>query len=175
MLLPTTTLLSLAALASQAYGHGLVTKPAARTPGDATAAVCGKTMVNFYKNDNTSYPEALLRANPSGLKDGYDPKACDLWKCRGFQFADNKANVFSYKPGDVVDMEVAIRIPHKGYANVSVIDVAANKVIGEPLLKWGDGYADGKNFPNLPKDQLQFSVKVPALSGKCVTAGECVS
>ncbi|KAK3935148.1 hypothetical protein QBC46DRAFT_413294 [Diplogelasinospora grovesii] len=158
-------------LAMQASAHGLVLKPATREPGDATAAVCGKTMVNFYKADNTSYPEALLRANPKGLTDGYDAKKCNLWMCRGYQFADNKANVQKYKPGDVIDMEVYIRIPHKGYANVSVVDTTTNTVIGAPLIAWPDNYA-ATNHP--PANQTKFSVKVPELGGKCTEAGICV-
>jgi hypothetical protein len=169
----TTAILGLTALASQVAGHGLVTKPVTRTPGTVTAGVCGKTMVDFYKSDNTSYPEALIRAG--GLNDkGYAASKCNLWLCKGFQFADNSANVQKYKPGDVIDMEVYIRIPHKGWANVSVVDTVANKVIGAPLLTWGDGYADGKNFPNLPKNETKFSVTVPDLGGKCTEAGVCV-
>lgn len=170
----TTTLLGLAALAGTALGHGLVTKPVTREPGDATATVCGKKMVQFYKSDNTSYPEALMRAN--GLADpAYNPAKCNLYLCRGYQFADNTKQVLSYTEGETIDMEVYIRIPHKGYANVSVVDMAANKVIGAPLYTWGDGYADAKNFPNLPKNQTSFSVKVPMLNGKCAEAGACVS
>jgi hypothetical protein len=162
------SLLSLAALVS---AHGLVQKPATREPGDATGAVCGKTMETFYQIDNTSYPEALLRANPKGLTDGYDAKKCNLWLCRGYQFADNAAQVQAYKPGDVVDMEVWIRIPHKGYANVSVVDTATNSIIGTPLMVWKDNYAA---TANPPKNQTNFSVTVPQLGGKCTTPGACV-
>lgn len=171
MQLPLTSLLGLAALASQASAHGLVTKPAARTPGAATAAACGETMAKFYQADNTSYPEALMRANPGGLKDGYDPAKCNLYLCRGYQFADNKDHVQSYMAGEVVDMEVFIRIPHKGYANVSIVDTTANKVIGEPLLSWPDNYAATNNPP---KDQTSFNVTIPELDGKCAEAGVCV-
>ncbi|KAK0614843.1 hypothetical protein B0T17DRAFT_498084 [Bombardia bombarda] len=162
---------ALLGLAVQASAHGLVQKPASRTPGDATAAACGKTLVNFYKTDNTSYPEALLRSNPSGLKDGYDAKKCNLWLCKGFQFADNVANVQKYKAGDVVNLEVFIRIPHKGYANVSVVDTTTNSVIGTPLIAWADNYAASTRPP---ADQTKFSVKVPDLAGKCTEAGVCV-
>ncbi|KAK3356811.1 hypothetical protein B0T25DRAFT_450556 [Lasiosphaeria hispida] len=163
--------LGLAGLVAQAAGHGLVQKPATRAPGDATAAACGKTMATFYKADNTSYPEALLRANPSGLKDGYDAKKCNLYLCRGYQFADNAANVQKYKPGDVVDLEVWIRIAHEGHANVSIVDTASNAVIGAPLLSWAKGYAASTKPP---VDQTKFSVKVPELGGKCTEAGACV-
>ena len=171
MQLPVTTLLGLAGLLGQASAHGLVTKPATRTPGAATAAACGKTMATFYQADNTSYPEALLRANPQGLKDGYNAKNCNLWLCKGYQFADNAANVKSYKTGDVVDLEVFIRIAHKGYANVSVVDTTTNSVIGTPLLGWADNYAASTSPP---ADQTKFSVKIPELGGKCTTAGVCV-
>ncbi|KAK4216442.1 hypothetical protein QBC37DRAFT_416757 [Rhypophila decipiens] len=165
------TLLSLAGLLSQVSAHGLVTKPATRAPGPATAAACGNVMNNFYKADNTSYPEALLRANPQGLKDGYDAKNCNLWLCKGYQFADNAANVKSYKAGDVVDLEVWIRIPHKGYANVSVVDTTTNTVVGTPLISWADNYAA---VATPPADQTKFSVTIPELGDKCVTAGVCV-
>lgn len=161
------------ALATAAFGHGIITKPATRTPGAATAAVCGQKMVTFYTQDNTSYPEALKRAN--GLDDpAYNPAKCDLYLCKGYQFADNAANVLKFAEGQTVDIEVSIRIPHKGYANVSVVDMAANKIIGSPLLTWPDGYADPAKFPNLPADQTKFSITVPKLDGKCVEPGACV-
>lgn len=163
--------LGLAALATQVSAHGLVTKPDARTPGEATAAACGQIMAKFYQADNTSYPEALMRANPNGIGDDYDPAKCNLYLCRGYQFADNKDHVQSYKTGDVVDMEVFIRIPHKGYANVSIVDTTSNTVIGEPLLSWPDNYAATNNPP---KDQTQFSVTIPDLGDKCTEAGVCV-
>ncbi|KXX73775.1 hypothetical protein MMYC01_209451 [Madurella mycetomatis] len=112
-----TAKLGLVGLAAQASAHGLVQTPATRQPGSATEAACGRTMVQFYTADGTSYPEALLRANPQGLADGFDAEKCNLWLCKGYQFDDNTANVQSYKPGDVVDMEVYIRIPHRGHAN----------------------------------------------------------
>jgi hypothetical protein len=165
--------ISLTSLTGLSAAHGLVTKPAARTPGKATAAVCGAKLVAFYNADNTSYPEAFKRANPAGFGDDYNAAKCNQYLCKGFQFDDNKDHVQTYKTGQTVDMEVFIRIPHKGYANVSVVDLAANKVIGEPLKVWADNYAASLN--NNPKDQTSFSVKVPELSGKCATAGQCVS
>jgi hypothetical protein len=166
------SLLSVAGLVARASAHGLVRKPATRSPGQATEAVCGKIMTQFYQADNTSYPEALLRANPGGLKAPYDPKKCNLWLCKGYQFADNAANVQSYKAGQVVDLDVWIRIPHKGYANVSVVDTASNSLIGEPLISWPDNYAA---TTNPPADQTMFSIKIPELGGKCTEAGACVS
>jgi hypothetical protein len=164
--------LTVAGLASLVTSHGLVTKPATRTPGNSTAAACGKTMATFYQIDNTSYPEALLRANPKGLTDGYDAKKCNLWLCRGYQFGDNTKQVQVYKAGDVVDFEVFIRIAHKGYANVSVVDTTKNEVVGQPLKSWPSNYAASANPP---QDQVKFSVKVPELGGRCAVPGVCVS
>lgn len=170
MHIPTTATALLGLLAAQVSAHGLVTKPPTREPGAATAAVCGAKMVAFYKADNTSYPEALKREK--GWDTGYNAAKCNLYLCRGFQFDDNKNQVQNYKPGDVVDMEVYIRIPHKGYANVSVIDLGTNTVIGDPLKKWADNYAASLNPP---KDQTNFTVTIPNLAGKCTSPGQCVS
>ncbi|KAK4152299.1 hypothetical protein C8A00DRAFT_16374 [Chaetomidium leptoderma] len=166
-----TSLLTAAGLAAQVSAHGLVRTPAARAPGPSTEAACGTIMRKFYEADGTAYPEALLRANPGGLKAPYDPEKCNLWLCRGYQFDDNTANVQKYTTGQVVDLDVWIRIPHKGYANVSVVDTASNSVIGTPLIAWPDNYAA---TANPPADQTNFSVTVPELGGKCAEAGACV-
>ncbi|KAK4118533.1 hypothetical protein N657DRAFT_667147 [Parathielavia appendiculata] len=165
------SLLSLAGLVPQVSAHGLVRKPATRAPGPAMEAACGRIATQFYQADNTSYPEALLRANPGGLKAPYDPGKCNLWLCKGYQFADNAANVQSYQAGQVVDLEVWIRIPHKGYANVSVVDTTSNSIIGTPLTSWPDNYAASTNPP---ADQTNFSIKIPELGDKCTRAGACV-
>ena len=162
-------MIGLASLIPQSLAHGLVTKPATRQPGSATQSVCGAPMVSFYKADNTSYPEALKRG--SGWDKGYNAAKCNLYLCRGFQFEDNKDQVQKYKPGDVVNMEVYIRIPHKGFANVSVVDLASNSVLGEPLKTWPSNYAASLDPP---RDQTQFNITIPALSGKCATPGACV-
>ncbi|KAK0702485.1 hypothetical protein B0T21DRAFT_378438 [Apiosordaria backusii] len=161
------TVLSVLGLTSLATAHGVVLKPATRKPGDATTAACGGALVNFYKQDETSYPEAFLRSNPLP-----DRNKCNLFLCKGYQFADNAANVQPYKTGDSVDLEVYIRIPHSGYANVSIVDTTSNKVLGTPLVSWASGYAASSKPP---ADQTKFSIKIPELSGQCATAGVCVS
>ncbi|KAK0668805.1 hypothetical protein QBC41DRAFT_337351 [Cercophora samala] len=153
-------------LASLVSAHGVVLKPASRKPGDATTAACGRALVNFYKQDETSYPEAFLRSNPLP-----DRNKCNLFLCKGYQFGDNAANVQSYKTGDSVEYEVYIRIPHSGYANVSIVDTTSNKVLGTPLVSWASGYAASTRPP---ADQTKFSVKIPELGGQCATAGVCV-
>lgn len=113
------SILSLVAVLSGVTAHGLVQSPATRQPGNVTAAACGKTMVDFYKADGTSYPEALFRANPGGLK-GFDPQRCNLYLCKGYQFGDNTASVQAYAAGQEVDYKVWIRIPHAGVSNLFV-------------------------------------------------------
>ncbi|SPO00132.1 uncharacterized protein DNG_02983 [Cephalotrichum gorgonifer] len=167
----TGSLLPLAALAALASAHGLVEAPVARSPGAATAAACGQNMVKFYTDDPTSYPEALFRG--AGWDQGYNPELCNHYLCKGFQFEDNAENVQTYAAGDVVDFEVFIRIPHVGYANVSVVDLASNSVIGDALKVWESGYADGAKFPNLPADQTAFSVTIPELGEQCAEPGAC--
>ncbi|KIH92601.1 hypothetical protein SPBR_03269 [Sporothrix brasiliensis 5110] len=163
---------ALLGLVAAANAHGLVTSPATRTPGAATAAVCGETMVKFYQADNTSYPEALFRANPKGIGADYNAAKCNLYLCRGYQFGDNTKNVQSYKPGEKVDMDVFIRIPHKGYANVSVVDTTTNKILGAPLIDWPNNYAATLTPP---ANQTKFSVTIPTTLGdQCTTAGTCV-
>ncbi|KAL1836037.1 hypothetical protein VTJ49DRAFT_5644 [Mycothermus thermophilus] len=161
----------LAGLLSHASAHGLVRAPVTRSPGKATEAVCGKTLVDFYLADPTSYPEALLRANPGGLRAPYDPENCNLWLCKGYQFADNIDNVQTYTAGQVVDFDVWIRIPHRGHANVSIVDTQSNTIIGEPLISWPSDYAA---TANPPADQTQFSIQIPELGDKCTQAGACV-
>ncbi|KLU88284.1 hypothetical protein MAPG_07271 [Magnaporthiopsis poae ATCC 64411] len=165
-----TTLLCLVA---QASAHGLVTSPATRQPGAATEVACGKKMVNFYKADGTSYPEAFQRT-AGWNTGGYNATTCNMWLCKGYQFGDNKAQVQKYAPGTVFPVAVKIRIPHKGYANVSVVDTTTNKIIGEPLRVWREGYADPAKFPNMLGDQVNFNVTVPDLGSKCTVAGVCV-
>ncbi|KAL2131955.1 hypothetical protein VTI74DRAFT_4410 [Chaetomium olivicolor] len=54
-----------------------------------------------------------------GLKNGYDEKKCNLWLCKGYQFADNTGNVQDYKP----------------------------VVIGAPLIASPDNYTASMNPP----------------------------
>ena len=164
-------LLGIAALATQAYGHGYVTSPQARAPGAATKEACGEALVKGINSDPTTYVEALNRVVPSDK--GYHPEKCNLYLCKGVQFADNSANIQSYKPGDTVNLKVNLRIPHKGWANVSVVDTASNAAIGKPLYTWAK-YADEKE-KSRPADETDFKITIPDLGGKCTQAGQCVS
>ncbi|KAK8117968.1 uncharacterized protein PG998_006249 [Apiospora kogelbergensis] len=138
--------LSLAAFASTALGHGFISSPPARQGGDASVAACGKAVVDTIRADNTSHVEGLPEL--AAKKDsGYHADLCNLWLCKGLQFADNAANVQAYRPGQ------------------------------SPLVRWDKGYADERDFyaKKTPKDQVDFNVTIPEdLGDKCATAGACV-
>ncbi|GAW22382.1 hypothetical protein EKO27_g6194 [Xylaria grammica] len=169
------TLLQLASLAALAQGHGYISTPAMRMPGESTTSACGKSVVADIVRDKTSHVEGLpeLAAKDSG----YKPAQCNLWLCRGVQFADNKANVQTYKPGQTVEIKIDLTIPHAGSANVSIVDTNTNTIIGPALLSWPSGYADERQFygHTLPANQTDFSIEIPTtLGSKCASAGDCV-
>ncbi|KAI0804149.1 hypothetical protein GGR55DRAFT_334860 [Xylaria sp. FL0064] len=170
-----TTLLELSALAALVQGHGYISSPPMRMPGDATTAACGKSVVADIVRDKTSHVEGLPELAAADA--GYNAAQCNLWLCRGVQFGDNAANVQAYAPGQTVEIKIALTIPHAGSANVSVVDTKTNTIVGAPLLSWPSGYADERQFygKTLPANQTDFNVTIPTtLDGKCATAGECV-
>ncbi|KAK1984429.1 hypothetical protein LZ30DRAFT_586236 [Colletotrichum cereale] len=153
-----------ALLATMVSAHGNITSPLCRVPGPAMAAACGKANVQAVLADGTIPLENLV--NP--------PATCQVDLCRGAKFADNKANVQIFTPGQVVNMKAAIPIPHEGPMNCSIVDTATNKVIGEPLIVF-DTYADEK-LAQLPANNTDFDITMPTNlpAGKCAKAGECV-
>ncbi|KAF2145034.1 uncharacterized protein K452DRAFT_284424 [Aplosporella prunicola CBS 121167] len=161
---------SLPALATTVLGHGFVTKPTARMPGDAMAAACGQQVYNNQKSDNYGNIQGELQVASS--QSDYDAAKCDIWLCKGYKLADNKDNVQSYTAGQKVTFEVDVRAPHTGVANVSVIDTASHSPIGEPLISW-DKYATTES--GVKKTDTNFEVTMPSdLGSKCSTAGDCV-
>ncbi|KAI8962762.1 hypothetical protein F5Y11DRAFT_176740 [Daldinia sp. FL1419] len=167
-------LFPIAALAATVSGHGLISKPTPRGPGDASSAACGSSVVTNIKGDLTSHVEGLPEL--AAADSGYHGELCNLWLCRGLQYADNAANVQAYKAGQKVTIEVQLTIPHAGAANVSVVDTKTNTIIGEPLLSWPSGYADERQFyaHQTPANQTKFDVTIPDLGSQCSTAGDCV-
>ncbi|KAK8123935.1 hypothetical protein PG999_003853 [Apiospora kogelbergensis] len=151
-------------------------RPPARQGGDASVAACGKAVVDTIRADNTSHVEGLPEL--AAKKDsGFHADLCNLWLCKGLQFADNAANVQAYRPGQSVNMKIKLTIPHTGNANVSVVDTKSNTIVGKPLVRWDKGYADERDFyaKKTPKDQVDFNVTIPEdLGDKCATAGACV-
>ncbi|CZR51345.1 related to chitin binding protein [Phialocephala subalpina] len=157
------------AFATLSAGHGIVTKPTARSAGDAMKAVCGQQVTNNLQSNEYGDIEQLSQIGAS-QKD-FDPTACDVSLCKGQQFNDNVANVQTFTPGQVVPITVDIQAKHTGIANVSVVDTATNKMISDALIYF-PVYASTST--DLPKNNTQFDITMPDVSGQCGTAGNCV-
>ncbi|KAF2202034.1 hypothetical protein GQ43DRAFT_440079 [Delitschia confertaspora ATCC 74209] len=156
-------ILSLLALT---LAHGNITSPPARLPGPAMSRACGAAAVSAVQSDFTGPLENIPSSSSNSA-------ACNIFLCKGAQFADNADKVQTLTPGETVNFTAALPIPHEGPANVSIVDTATNSVIGEPLLEF-ESYADEK-LAALPKNNTQFSVTIPEdLGGKCEEEGECV-
>jgi hypothetical protein len=162
---------ALAALVPTVLGHGLIQTPPSRAPGPALTSNCGATINQKITADNTSYVEALTSTKV------INPSACNLYLCKGLQFADvPAANVQSWTAGQTVPIKIWLRIPHEGIANVSIVDTKTNAVVGDMLKVWTKGYAPGRSEKDVPLEQREFSVTVPTgLEERCATAGDCVS
>ncbi|KAJ5167201.1 uncharacterized protein N7482_005982 [Penicillium canariense] len=166
----TTTAATLAALLPLVHGHGFVTSPTARMPGSAMKAACGDQVEVNQQSDNYGNIQGELQVAAS--QSDYNAAECDIWLCKGYKFADNTDNVYSYTAGQTIDFTVDIRAPHTGIANVSVVDTASNAVIGDPLIYWSV-YAS--TATGVTANETSFSVTLPDdLGSKCATAGDCV-
>jgi hypothetical protein len=160
----TTTLFGLAALTASVAAHGNVTSPPARQPGPAMAAACGQDAVAAIEADGTGPLENIPSNGDAN---------CNIFLCKGAQFADNRNKVQNFTAGQVINFKADIPIPHEGPANVSIIDTKTNTAIGEPLITFAS-YADEK-LAKLPANNTNFNVTMPAdLGTSCQVAGECV-
>ncbi|KAF2709008.1 hypothetical protein K504DRAFT_381023 [Pleomassaria siparia CBS 279.74] len=157
------TFFSTALFAATVLAHGNITSPPARQPGPNMAKVCGSAAVSAILADGTGPLENIpSNGNPN----------CNIFMCKGAQFADNTAKVQTYAPGQVVPFKAVLPIPHEGPANVSIIDTASNTVVGLPLIEFAS-YAD-ENLAVLPANNTAFKVAMPTnLNGACQVAGEC--
>ncbi|RYP61744.1 hypothetical protein DL771_010015 [Monosporascus sp. 5C6A] len=159
-----------AGLISTVSAHGAISKPAPRMPGDAMRAACGQQMTTNQLADHYGNIQGQLQV-ANGQAD-FDAGACEVWLCKGYQFDDNKDNVQSYTPGQVVPIEIEIRAPHTGTANVSIVKTSTNSIIGQPLISFED-YASTAH--TIPADQKSFDITIPSnLGNECATAGDCV-
>lgn len=88
------------------------------------------------------------------------------------KYVDNTANVHHYTPGQTVPMNFAIRAPHDGYANVSIINLRGNGHVIAPNLKKWSKYA--LTSTPVPASEQQFSIKMPStLGSQCSKPGAC--
>ncbi|TRM67812.1 chitin binding domain-containing protein [Schizophyllum amplum] len=157
-------------LAARVAAHGKLSSPAPRsaTVGDAFGSACGTQMLSQVTSD----PYGNIQGEMQVAASDFDASACNVWQCKGYQFADNQANVQSYTAGEIIPMVVEIRAPHTGTANVSIVSTASNTVIGEPLISW-DSYASTST--GVTADQTNFDITIPEdIGDQCATAGDCV-
>lgn len=125
--------------------------------------VCGAAAVKAILADGTG---PLENIPSNGAAD------CNIFLCKGAQFEDNQNNVQEFAPGEQVDFAAELPIPHEGPANVSIIDMATNTIVGQPLLVF-DSYAD-ESLAQLPANNTAFSVTMPEdLGTQCAQPGEC--
>jgi hypothetical protein len=175
------TFFSTALFAATALAHGNITSPPARQPGPAMAAVCGQPAVAAILADGTgplgessasTYLTHITNITSENIPSNGNPN-CNIFMCKGAQFADNQNNVQQFSAGQVVPFKAVLPIPHEGPANVSIIDTASNTVIGLPLIEF-DTYAD-ENLAVLPLNNTAFSVQMPTnlAAGACEVAGAC--
>ncbi|KAH8590516.1 hypothetical protein B0O99DRAFT_495831, partial [Bisporella sp. PMI_857] len=108
--------------------HGLITSPTPRAAGASMASICGQQIFNQQSSDPAGNIQGELQVVQSDFT-----SACNLWLCKGMQFADNTANVHSYTVGESVSIHFDLRAPHTGVANVSIVDTATNTIIGDTL------------------------------------------
>lgn len=159
------------AFATSVLSHGIITSPPVRAVGPAMISTCGASLASQITADNTSHVEGLPEA--AALIPNFNATACNVFLCKGLQFADNTANVQTFQPGQVVNMLATIPIPHEGPMNVSVINTATNTAIGAPLISFVS-YAD-EALPTLPANNTNFNVTIPTTLGStCSVAGTCV-
>ncbi|KAK3675917.1 hypothetical protein LTR78_004109 [Recurvomyces mirabilis] len=165
------SLLAAASLATLANAHGYFVTPKARQPGTAFQQSCGMQAFYQMSGDINGNVQGLQQTT-KGQSD-YNPSTCRLWKCKGMKYADNTANVQKYTPGQSVAMNFAIRAPHTGVANVSIIDITTpDGTVIAPNLKSWSVYAS--NSASIPDGEENFSITMPTnLGSKCAQAGQC--
>ncbi|KAI0390704.1 hypothetical protein F5Y17DRAFT_461541 [Xylariaceae sp. FL0594] len=108
---------------------------------------CGELVTEVLERDRAGPIENAVKA--AATDSDYN---CDAYLCRGYQYEDN------------VDR------------NVSVVDLARNKMIGEPLVYWAN-WPDAASGP--PRNDTDFTVTIPDLNNTpgmqiCDEGGRCV-
>ncbi|KAJ4355928.1 uncharacterized protein N0V89_003953 [Didymosphaeria variabile] len=144
------TTLLVQALTVLSTAHGVLKTPLPRTSGTAQTSLCGTAVSKKLNSDPAGPIESAM------AKADVDYK-CNAYLCRGYQYEDNTARVQGYSAGQVVPFFVDLVAAHKpGWANVSVIDLKANKALDTPVKSWSvwpddvsGGGDDGKLAPVL--------------------------
>src|ERR1700743_3822549 len=115
---------ALRAILPYVSGHGRVLSPPFRAPGSAFKSACGQQIFNTESSDENGNIQQEMQTS-KGQSD-FDPTKCVLDVCKGYQFADNTANVQTFTAGQVVNIMAEITAPHTGVMNVSVLNAQTN-------------------------------------------------
>lgn len=158
--------IAVAGLVSSVAGHGYITSPTPRQPGAGLKAACGDQVFNTQSSDKYGNVQGSIQNFQGAQPD------CRIWQCKGVPFKD-AGEVFSYTAGQKIPMKVEIRAPHDGLANVSVVSVKTDKVIGQPLISW-DKYALTSVPMSEHPEWTSFDITMPDVSSECANAGDCV-
>ncbi|KAF2845487.1 hypothetical protein T440DRAFT_265548 [Plenodomus tracheiphilus IPT5] len=158
--------IALAGFISSVAAHGFIESPTPRMPGEGLRAACGDQVFNQQSSDHYGNVQGALQ-NLQG-----DHPDCKMWQCKGVPFSD-AGEIFSYTAGQVIPMKVEIRAPHDGVANVSIVKVSSDTVIGSPLISW-DEYALTSSPMSAHPDWTSFDITMPDVSSECANAGDCV-
>ena len=158
--------IALAGFATSVAAHGFISSPTPRLPGDGLKAACGDQVYNQQSSDHYGNVQGALQ-NLQG-----EHPDCRMWQCKGVPFSD-AGEIFSYTAGQVIPMKVEIRAPHDGVANVSIVNIKTDKIIGEPLKSW-DSYALTSSPISQHPDWTSFDITMPDVSSECANAGDCV-
>ncbi|KAH8728563.1 hypothetical protein GQ44DRAFT_701619 [Phaeosphaeriaceae sp. PMI808] len=163
---PHAAALALATFVSSVAGHGFISSPTPRQPGSGLKAACGDQVFNQQSSDKYGNVQGALQNLQGSHPD------CRMWQCKGVPFAD-AGKIFDYTPGQKIPMIVEIRAPHDGVANVSIVRVSSDTVIGAPLISW-DKYALTSSPMSAHPDWTNFDITMPDVSSECAKAGDCV-
>jgi predicted carbohydrate-binding protein with CBM5 and CBM33 domain len=161
-----TAAVALAGFASSVAAHGFISSPTPRQPGAGLKAACGDQVFNTQNSDKYGNVQGSIQNLQGSHPD------CRIWQCKGVPFED-AGEVFSYTAGQKIPMTVEIRAPHDGVANVSIVSVKSDKVIGAPLISW-DKYALTSSPLSQHPDWTNFDITMPDVSAECANAGDCV-
>lgn len=161
-----TAVAAIAGFASSVAAHGFISSPTPRMPGEGLKAACGDQVYNQQSSDHFGNVQGALQNLQGSHPD------CRMWQCKGVPFAD-AGEVHSYTAGQVIPMTVEIRAPHDGVANVSIVKVSSDTVVGQPLISW-DQYALTSSPMSAHPDWTSFDITMPDVSSECANAGDCV-
>lgn len=161
-----TAAIALAGFASSVAAHGFISSPTPRQPGDGLRAACGDQVYNQQNSDKYGNVQGALQNFQGAHPD------CRMWHCKGVPFED-AGEIFEYTAGQTIPMEVEIRAPHDGVANVSIVKVSSDTVIGSPLISW-DEYALTSSPISAHPDWTNFEITMPDVGAECANAGDCV-